>query len=225
MTCTLNDSPAAVILEKLFADAEQQRAKAHDAPGPAEAEPPQQTPFERFSAARNRYMPIDRPFGHLMYALIRASRPAVVVEFGTSFGISTIFLAAAVRDNGMGKVITTEFIAEKLVTARQNLTDAGLADLIEFRGGDAIQTLAEPLPGPVDFLFLDGEKSMYLDIVKLLEPRMKPGCLVVSDNTDHEGTQTYLDYIRAAGSGYISSALLTTGGPKHQSGHEVSVRL
>lgn len=223
MTCTLTDPPAANVLEKLYADAEQQSAKALPAPDPAGAA--QQTPFERFTAAKDRYMPIDRPFGNLMYALIRASRPAVVAEFGTSFGISTIFLAAAVRDNGMGKVITTEFIAEKIVTARQNLTDACLADLVEFRGGDAIQTLAEPLPGPVDFLFLDGEKSMYLDIVKLLEPRMKPGCLIVSDNTDQPGAASYLAHIRAAGSGYLSSALLTTGGPKHESGHEVSVRL
>ncbi len=217
MTCTLTTPPVATILAKHFTDAEQQRAKAHEAPGPAEGEPRLQTPFERFTAAKDRHMAIDRPFGQLIYALIRASQPAVVVEFGTSFGISTIFLAAAVRDNGVGKVVTTEFIAEKIVTARQNLTDAGLADLIEFRGGDAMQTLAEPLPGPVDFLFLDGEKSMYLHILTLLEPRMKPGCLVVSDNTDHAGTEPYLEYIRAAGSHYISSALLTTGGPKHES--------
>jgi predicted O-methyltransferase YrrM len=225
MKCTLTESPAATILERLLAAADIQHLEHQHSPKPSQEAASLDTPFERFSAAKALYMPIDRPFGNLMYALIRASRPSTIVEFGTSFGISTIFLAAAVRDNGIGKVITTEFIAEKVATARLNLTEAGLVDLIEFRAGDAIQTLQEPLPGPVDFLFLDGEKSMYLDIVKLLEPHMKPGCLVLSDNTDHEGAETYVDYMREGSNGYISASLLTAGGPKQHSGHEVSVRL
>lgn len=221
MTYTLTNSSAAKVLETLFADAKQQRFKLRSRPKPSETS----TPFERFSAAKDFYMPVDRPFGNLMYSLIRASRPLTLVEFGTSFGISTIFLAAAVRDNGEGKVITTEFIDEKAETAKQNLTDAELVDLVDFRVGDAIATLKEPLPGPVDFLFLDGEKSMYLDIVKLLEPQMKPGCLIVSDNTNHKGAETYLHYIREASNGYISSPLATSDSPKHHSGQEISVRL
>lgn len=225
MTCTLTDSPVAEVLDRLLADAELQRSRPRNQQSAPDAEPEKMTALERYSAMKDLYLPIDRPFGNLLYSLIRASRPLTVVEFGTSFGISTIFLAAAVRDNGVGKVVTTEFIAEKAETAKQNLTDAGLVDLIDFRLGDAMQTLKEPLPGPVDFLFLDGEKSMYLDIVKLLEPRMKSGCLIASDNTDHEGAELCLEYIREAGNGYISSPVLTPGGPKHESGHEISVRL
>ena len=225
MQCTLHSSPAADVLVELYADSELQDAKAKDRPKSAPPLWSGATPLERFTSAKHLYMPIDRPFGHLLYSLIRASRPLTIVEFGTSFGISTIFLAAAARDNGAGKVITTEFLADKAEVAKKNLTAAGLADWVEFRVGDAIHTLHEPLPGPVDFLFLDGEKTMYLDVVKLLEPRMKPGCLIASDNTDQQGTHTYLNHVRDAGNGYISAPLLTPGGPKHQSGHELSVRL
>ncbi|GHC06085.1 O-methyltransferase [Cerasicoccus arenae] len=226
MTNTLLDSPAAHVLDKLFADAEQQMAKFRDAAqNQPKPEPVDQTPFERFSARKDLYMPIDRPFGNLMYSLIRATQARTVVEFGTSFGISTIYLAAAVRDNGAGKVITSEFIPEKAETAKKNLTDADLVDLIDFRVGDALMTLNEPLPGQVDFVFLDGEKSMYLDILKVLEPHMKSGCLISSDNTDHDGVENFLAYLHDPANGYVSTPLLTLGGSKHHSGHEVSLRL
>ena len=231
MTCTLNDSPAAAVLERLYADADRQREAAQNDAGRHAPPPPDATPLERFTARKDQYMPIDPPFGRLLYALVRATRPGVVVEFGTSFGISTIYLAAALRDTGHGRLITTEFIESKADTARQNLEDAGLVDLVDFRVGDAINTLQQPFSAAgndhdrVDLLFLDGEKSMYLDVVRLLEPRMDPGGLIVSDNTDQEGTKTYLDHVRHPGHGYVSTPLLTPGGDKHHSGHEVSVRL
>ncbi|WP_309387405.1 O-methyltransferase [Cerasicoccus frondis] len=224
--CTLTTSPASEVLEALFADAAAQHAEFHATATPR-PNPWQEglTPFERFSRAKDRYMPIDQPFGNLLYSLIRATGAKTVVEFGTSFGISTIYLASAVRDNGAGQVITTEFIPEKAATAKDNLTRAGLADLIDFRVGDAMETLLEPLPGQVDLLFLDGDKSMYLGVVKLLEPFMKTGCLIVSDNTDHDGAASYLEHVRHADNGYISTPLLTPGDHKGHSGHEVSVRL
>lgn len=226
MPRTLTESPAADVLNRLFADAETQMARFRSPTGrPTTPEPEHLTPFERFSARKDLYMPVDRPFGNLMYSLIRGSGAKTVVEFGTSFGISTIFLAAAVRDNGAGQVITTEFIPEKAEVAKTNLTDAGLADLVDFRIGDALATLLEPLPGPVDFIFLDGEKTMYLDVLKVLEPHLKTGCLIASDNTDHDGMESYLEYLRDPANGYISTAVLTPGGPKQNSGHEISVRL
>lgn len=221
--CSLQHSPAAQVLTELYADAERLRAEFYK--GPDRPCDENATVYERFYAMKAQYMPIDRTFGTLMYSLIRASRPQTIVEFGTSFGISTIFLAAAACDNGVGKVITTEFIAEKAEKATDNLTEAGLVDWVEFRVGDAIQTLKAPLPGPVDFLFLDGEKSMYLDVVRLLEPYMRPGCLIASDNTDHEGTENFLRHVRDIDRGYVSSALLTSGSDDHRRGHEVSVRL
>ncbi|WP_269541723.1 O-methyltransferase [Cerasicoccus fimbriatus] len=224
MKCTLTGSPASDILAKLYADADAKRANLQPAQRPAKSDGAM-TPLERFTLMKDQYMPIDVPFGNLLYSLIRSSGAKTVVEFGTSFGISTIYLAAAVRDNGAGQVITTEFIAEKADVARQNLTDAALVDLIDFRVGDAMQTLLNPLPGPVDLLFLDGDKGMYVDIVKLLEPKMRPGCLIVSDNTDQEGAATYLEHVRNPANGYISTPLLTPGGDKEHSGHEVSVKL
>ncbi|SEF63762.1 O-methyltransferase [Marinobacterium lutimaris] len=218
-----NDSQAAKVLNELYAEAEKQRSGAGNRLT-AEAGAVL-TPLERFTALKHRYMPIDRPFGNLMYSLLRASQAKTIVEFGTSFGISTIFLAAAARDNGFGKVITTEFIAEKAERARENLTRAGLVDWVEFRVGDALQTLSDPLPGPVDFLFLDGEKSLYLDMVRRVEPQMATGCLIASDNTDHQGAEPYLQYMRDPQQGYVSTPILTQGGPKAHSGHEISFRL
>ncbi len=223
-SCTLHESPVADVLTALYADAKKQHAKAASRPR-QERENDTRTPFERFSEMKTRYLPIGRAFGTLMYTLIRATRPTTIIEFGTSFGISTIFLAAAVRDNGAGKVITTEFIPEKAETAKQNLTDAGLVDWVEFRIGDAIETLAEPLPGPVDFLFLDGEKSMYVDVLKLLEPQMPAGALVASDNTDMDGTAELLAYVRDQSNGYVTAPLLTASGEDRTSGHEISLKL
>lgn len=227
MKSTLTSSPVANLLIKLYADAEAKRAEFEQRPLSDSQHPWREnlTPLERFTRAKDLYMPIDEPFGNLLYSLIRATGAQTVVEFGTSFGISTIYLASAVRDSGAGQVITTEFIAEKAAVAKKNLALAGLADLIDFRVGDALQTLLEPLPGPVDLLFLDGDKSMYVDVVKLLEPKMKTGCLVVSDNTDHEGAKSYLGHVRNPANGYITTPLLTPGGAKGQSGHELSVLL
>ena len=223
MTCSLHNTQVSDVLDRLYTDHEQRGAAGRGKASPQGAE--SSSVYERFLHAKDLYMPIDRPFGQLMYAMVRASQPRTVIEFGTSFGISTIYLAAALRDNGAGLLVTTEFIAEKAETAKQNLTEAGLAKYVEFRIGDAVQTLRDPLPGDVDLLFLDGEKSMYLDVVNLLEHRMSDRCLVVSDNTDHAGAKSYLDHVRDSGNGYVTASLLTAGGAKHSSGHEVSVRV
>ena len=105
-----------------------------------------------------------------------------MVEFGTSFGISTIHLAAAVRDNGAGRVISTELNAAKAAQARANLAEAGLSDRVTILEGDARETLAA-VPGPVGFVLLDGWKGLYLPVLRLLEPRLAPGALVLADDT------------------------------------------
>jgi predicted O-methyltransferase YrrM len=79
------------------------------------------------------YLAIAPEFGKMLYMQAVARRAKTIVEFGTSFGVSTIYLAAALRDNGGGKLITTEFEAGKVARAKQNLTEAGLVDLVEFR--------------------------------------------------------------------------------------------
>ena len=137
---------------------------------------------EQADAYGELYIPVSPEGGRLLYTLIRASRPATVVEFGTSFGISTIHLAAAVRDNGTGRVVSTELNAAKVARARANLAEAGLADLVTILAGDARQTLAD-LPGPVGFVLLDGWKNLYLPVLRLLEPRLAAGALVLADDT------------------------------------------
>jgi predicted O-methyltransferase YrrM len=151
------------------------------------------------------YIPVSPEGGRLLYTLIRASRPATVVEFGTSFGISTIHLAAAVRDNGTGRVVSTELSKAKVARARANLAEAGLADLVTILAGDALQTLAD-LPGPVEFVLLDGWKRLYLPVLRLLEPRLAPGALVVADDTVSMADQMagYLSYVRDPANGYLS---------------------
>ena len=101
------------------------------------------------------FMPVSRETGNFLYIIACAQRSRTIVEFGASFGISTIFLAAAVRDNGGGRVISSELNPAKVKKARQNLHEAGLGDLVEIREGDALKTLGQ-LEGEVDLLLLDG---------------------------------------------------------------------
>ena len=160
---------------------------------------------EQADAFAELYIPVSPEGGRLLYTLVRASRPATVVEFGTSFGISTIHLAAAVRDNGNGRVVSTELNEAKVARARANLVEAGLADLVTILEGDARETLAD-LPGPIGFVLLDGWKRLYLPVLRLLEPRLTPGALVVADDTVSMAAQMtdYLSYVRDPARGYLS---------------------
>ncbi len=168
---------------------------------------------EQADAYGELYIPVSPEGGRLLYTLIRASRPARVVEFGTSFGISTIHLAAAVRDNGTGRVISTELHAAKVARARANLAEAGLADLVTILEGDARQTLAD-LPGPVGFVLLDGWKNLYLPVLHLLEPRLAAGALILADDTVSMAAQMtdYLAYVRDPAHGYLSIAFPESDG-------------
>ncbi|MGT2500340.1 O-methyltransferase [Bradyrhizobium guangxiense] len=146
---------------------------------------------------------VSRETGTLLYMLARGSRAKTVVEFGTSFGISTLHLAAALRDNGGGRLITSEFEPSKAARARQNLSAGGLIDLVEIREGDALTTLQADLPDTIDLVLLDGAKALYPEILDLLESRLGPGAIIVADNADH--SPDYLARVRAPGSGYMST--------------------
>lgn len=161
------------------------------------------TAQERADALSDVYMPVTPEAGRLLYALVRAIRPETVVEFGMSLGLSGIHLASAVRDNGTGRVVTTELSSAKVAAAKRNFADAGLDDVITVLEGDALQTLTG-LDGPVGFVLLDGWKELYLPVLRLLEPRLSTGALVVADNTNMPETQPYLDYVRNAANGYVS---------------------
>ena len=158
---------------------------------------------ERADALSDFYLPITPEAGRLLYALVRASRPSTVVEFGMSLGISAIHLASAVRDNGTGRVVTTELSAAKVAKAKQTFTETGLDDLITVLEGDALTTLAD-VDGPVGFVLLDGWKEFYLPVTKLLEPKLSAGALIVADNTSMDDTRPYLEHVRDPGNGYVS---------------------
>ena len=148
---------------------------------------------------------IKREVGELLYAFVLARRPRLAVEFGASIGISTIYLAAAVRDlGGARRLITTELNPDKAARARVHLAEVGLEDLVEVRVGDALETLRE-LPGPVEFLFLDGWNDLYLAVLELLEPRLVPGALVLADlSPDDPNLERYCAHMNDPGSGYAT---------------------
>jgi predicted O-methyltransferase YrrM len=161
------------------------------------------TTQERSEAMSEFYIPVTPDAGRLLYALVRATRPATVVEFGMSFGISAIHPAAGVRDNGSGRVVTTELSDTKIAAARKTFAETGLDDVITILEGDALTTLAD-LDGAVDFVLLDGWKDLYLPVIKLLEPRLSTGALVVADNASSADMSPYLDRVRDPGNGYVS---------------------
>lgn len=201
---TIESAEIRSLLTSLYQDAERQDPLAWRGP-------------EIPGVPRMAYMAVNREFGKLLYSLVRLRRAKTVVEFGTSFGVSTIFLAAALRDNGGGRLITTELEPEKAERAKRNLTAAGLVDLVEFRTGDARASLASD-PAEIDLLFLDGEKSLYFEVLQLLEPRLSPGAVVASDNTDRPELRGFLAYLRDPANGYTSAAIAT------RTEHEVSLR-
>ncbi len=158
---------------------------------------------ERADALAPAYLPISAEGGRLLYGLVRSARPHTVVEFGTSYGISTLYLAAAVRDNGIGRVVTTELSATKVAAARANLAEAGLAEVVEVLAGDALQTLPT-IDGPIGLVLLDGWKDLYLSALRVLQPRLAPGALVLADDTSLASVRAYLDHVRDPANGYVS---------------------
>ncbi len=203
---TLTTAPLAPLLTRLFAE-----AKA--ATSPAMATHPAEeldrlmrskTDYPRlYGLYKDLWLSVSPDTGRLLYMLARSTKARSIVEFGMSFGISTLFLAAALRDNGGGRLITSEFEASKVARARRNLEDGGLSDLVDIREGDALTTLATDLPETVDLLLLDGAKALYLDILALVGPRLRPGALVIADNTTY--CPEYLEHVRATGGGFVST--------------------
>jgi len=199
VTNTLLSPPVRAVLAELHGAAAHDDDRMPDLPAdrPFTAIPAQ----DRADALDEILMPISAAAGTLLYLLVRATRPATVVEFGTSFGISALYLAAGLADNGAGRLLTTELSATKVAAARANLARAGLADRVTVLPGDALTTLAE-LPGPIDLLLLDGWKDLCLPVLRLLEDRLPTGALVLADDTTMASMGEYLDYVRDPANGY-----------------------
>lgn len=215
----INSQATQSTLSALYKDARARIEETKKAPRPTTGI----TPEQQFELRKNAYMCISSECGNLLYSLARTSGSKNIVEFGTSFGLSTIYLASAIRDNGGGKLITTEYFQEKAETAISNFRNAEVNDLIDVRIGDALETLKENLPETIDFLFLDGAKSLYRDVFKMLEPRFKKGTIIVSDNIDHKGMEEHLEYVRNPENGYSSTAIMTLSEPR-PGHHEITTK-
>ncbi|MDE1195253.1 MAG: O-methyltransferase [Pseudomonas sp.] len=205
---TLTRSPVAPLLDRLFDEASALSPRSN--PDMAELS---QEELERLMRSKTEYLDfygrlkdfplaVSKETGALLYMLARSCRARTVVEFGTSFGISTLHLAAALRDNGGGLLITSEFESSKVAQARDNLKAGGLLDLVEIREGDALRTLGRDLPESIDLVLLDGAKALYPEILSLVESRLRPGALIIADNADY--APEYLARVRSPAQGYMS---------------------
>ena len=143
---------------------------------------------------KSAFMSVSAEEGSLLYFLANFSKAKQIVEFGCSFGISTIYLAAAAKNNN-GKVITTELEISKITQAEKNIAKAGLTDYVTFLPGDATQTLIS-VDDDINFLFLDGAKELYLPVFKTLESKLSANAIVFADNTDKPEAQDFVQYIQ-----------------------------
>jgi predicted O-methyltransferase YrrM len=148
--------------------------------------------------------PVSSTQGELLYFLARSGGARRIVEFATSFGLSTIYLAAALRDNGAGVVIGSEIVPEKAALAQRHLEEAGLTEWAEIRVGDARETLRD-VGGLVDLALIDGwptgeVPSLARQITELLAPQMRSGAVLVNDNAEPD----YLAYVRDPANGFRS---------------------
>jgi predicted O-methyltransferase YrrM len=205
---TLTTTPCSEVLARLFAEADASDARldqlANALPAGERADfMAGAKDYQKFyGRLKDFHLAVSRTSASLLYMLARSCRAKAIVEFGTSFGVSTLHLAAALRDNGGGRLIGTEFEATKAARARENIAAAGLADLVEVRAGDALETLAGGLPQAIDLVLLDGAKTLYPNVLAILEGRLRPGSLVVADNADWSAE--YLARVRDPAGGFVS---------------------
>ena len=209
MTSTMHSEPVSVVLQRLLAAEEEHDPQAFADTG-VDGFPAHLSAGQRAELFKDVYMSVSSEGGALLYLLARATGARTVVEYGTSFGVSTIHLASAVRDNGGGTVIGTELQHDKAVAAQRNFVEAGVSDLIDLRVGDALETLADA-PEVVDLVLLDGWPDLALPVLRLLEPSLRPGSLILVDDVDMDwGSDVHgplLAHLGDPDNGYLSVKL------------------
>jgi len=152
---TLTTAPLAPLLDRLFLQAAAATSPALASISPEERQRLMHSKTEYldfYSRIKELWLPVSRETGVLLYQLVRSTTARSIVEFGTSFGLSTLYMAAALRDNGGGRLISSEFEPSKVAKAREHLAEGGVIDLVEVREGDALKTLASDLPASIDLL-------------------------------------------------------------------------
>ena len=179
------------------ADEEQRRTSAPGSPG---------------ANLDDLLLSVGREAGMLLYLLATGAQSRRILELGTSYGYSTVWLGAAARTNG-GKVMSLELKELKIEAARQALTRAGLSSRVEFYAGDCLDTL-KTLPGPFDFVLLDVWKDLYVPCFDLMHAKLAPGAIIAADNmllpeSARQQAEAYRARVRAAGD--MDSVLLDVG--------------
>jgi predicted O-methyltransferase YrrM len=180
------------------------------------AHPPTEDEIRVFRS--DKLVALDRDKAELCYLLCRASNARRVVEVGTSYGVSTLYLAAAVRDNvraagGNGVVIGTEYEPQKARAARAHFEQAGLSRFIDLREGDLRETLKQ-IGGPVDFMLVDIWIPMARPALELVSPHLRPGAIVVCDNTEQYRSEyaDYFAFLKDPANGFRTMTLPFDGG-------------
>ena len=209
------------LLDRLYAQSNSQN-EALGSYFSARAEEPD-FDWNAFDAQTNQFLSdklvaLDRDKAEFCYQICRALRAKRVVEAGTSFGVSTLVLAAAVRDNlradgGEGTVIGTEYEPKKAKAARAHFAEAGLSDFIELREGDLRQTLVE-VGAPVDFMLIDIWTPMARPALELVAPYLRDGAVVIADNTSQfpDAYRDYFEFVNDPANHFRTMTLPFEGG-------------
>jgi predicted O-methyltransferase YrrM len=178
--------------------------------------PPDEEEIKAFRS--DKFVALDRDKAEFCYQFCRALNARRVVEIGTSFGVSTLYLAAAVRDNvrqdgGNGIVIGTEYEPRKAEAAKANFAEAGLAGYIDLREGDLRETL-RVIEEPVDFLLMDIWVKMARPAIELVAPVLRPGAVVICDNTElfRSDYAAYFAFLNDPANGFRTMTLPFQGG-------------
>lgn len=179
-------------------------------------------PFD--DLVRDKFVALDQDKCHFMYQLIRATGITTVVEAGTSFGVSTIYLALATSKNksflGVGAgspgVIATELEPSKALRAQEHWKRCGedIEAQIDLRVGDLQETLKEKLPENIGLLLLDIWAPLALSTLKLVQPNLRSGAIILADNTitAADGYKELFEYINRPNSGFTTTTLPYSGG-------------
>jgi predicted O-methyltransferase YrrM len=162
---------------------------------------------------RDKMVALEKVKAEYCYALCRALNAKRIVECGTSYGVSTLYLAAAVRDNGGGGVIATEHEPDKAKIARRNFEAAALTRYIDLREGDLAVTLKK-IDGAVDFVLLDIWTEAVMPAMRNIAPHLRQGAVIIADNStqSRRGYAAYFDYIADPANRLVTMTLPFEGG-------------
>ena len=215
MNSLLDDDQLGAVLDQLHAASDAQTSDI-DAYYAAGADRP--TGYESEDSVgrvfwRDKLVALDRDKAEFVYLLCRANGARRIIEAGTSFGVSTLYLAAAVRDNGGGLVTTCDIEEAKAAVARHNFGEASLSDQVELRVGDIRETLRD-MDEAIDVLLLDIWAPIAGDVVALVAPQLRIGGVVVADNTTvrRELYGGLFDYLDDPANGFTTQTLPFKGG-------------